>query len=48
LWQISARNENRFSFRNEVDAIYNEKLSLLGDIAIIFKTIGVMLRRTGC
>ncbi len=48
LWQISARNENRFSFRNEVDATYNETLSLWGDIAIIFKTVGVMLRRTGC
>ncbi|WP_323380225.1 sugar transferase [Sulfitobacter sp. F26169L] len=48
LWQISARNENRFSFRNEVDKAYNEKLSIVGDIAIIFKTVGVMLRRTGC
>lgn len=48
LWQISARNENRFSFRNEVDAAYDQKLSLWGDIVIIFKTVGVMLRRTGC
>jgi lipopolysaccharide/colanic/teichoic acid biosynthesis glycosyltransferase len=48
LWQISARNENRFSFRNEVDATYNKKMSLFGDVSIIFKTIGVMLRRTGC
>jgi lipopolysaccharide/colanic/teichoic acid biosynthesis glycosyltransferase len=47
LWQISARNENRFSFRNEVDATYNRALSIFGDIAIIFKTVGVMLRRTG-
>ena len=48
LWLISARNENRFSFRNEVDATYNKSLSMRGDIAIIFKTVGVMLRRTGC
>lgn len=48
LWQISARNENRFSFRNEVDATYNKSMSVSGDIAIIFKTVGVMLRRTGC
>lgn len=48
LWQISARNENRFSFRNEVDATYNKSMSVTGDIAIIFKTVGVMLRRTGC
>jgi lipopolysaccharide/colanic/teichoic acid biosynthesis glycosyltransferase len=48
LWQISARNENRFSFRNEVDATYNSRMSLFGDIVIMFKTVGVMLRRTGC
>jgi len=48
LWQVSARNESHFSFRNEVDAAYNTSLSLSGDIAIIFKTVGVMLRRTGC
>ncbi len=47
LWQISARNENRFSFRNEVDATYDQNLSVTSDIAIIFKTVGVMLRRTG-
>jgi lipopolysaccharide/colanic/teichoic acid biosynthesis glycosyltransferase len=48
LWQISARNENRFSFRNEVDATYNKSLSVTRDIAIVFKTVGVMVRRTGC
>ncbi len=48
LWQISARNENRFSFRNEVDAEYDQNLSITSDIAIMFKTVGVMIRRTGC
>lgn len=47
LWQVSARNENRFSFRNEVDAQYDATMSVTGDIAIILKTVGVMLRRTG-
>jgi len=47
LWQVSARNENSFAFRNEVDATYNQSLSLWGDIKIIFQTVGVMLRRTG-
>lgn len=47
LWQISARNENRFSFRNEVDATYNKSMSVFGDLTIMFKTVGVMLRRTG-
>jgi len=48
LWQISARNENSFGFRNEVDAAYNRQMSLGSDVRIIFKTVGVMLRRTGC
>lgn len=48
LWQISARNENSFGFRNQVDAEYDQQLSLFSDVAIIFKTVGVMLRRTGC
>jgi len=48
LWQVSARNENGFSFRNQVDAVYDTSLTLSGDLTLIFKTIGVMLRRTGC
>lgn len=48
LWQVSARNENSFVYRNEVDAEYNRTMSLRTDIAMVFKTIGVMLRRTGC
>ncbi|QUJ75214.1 sugar transferase [Sulfitobacter albidus] len=48
LWQVSARNENGFAFRNEVDRTYNTTLSFWGDIALIFRTVHVMLRRTGC
>jgi len=47
-WQISARNDNGFAHRNTVDAAYEKEISLTGDIAVMYKTIGVMARRTGC
>lgn len=47
LWQVSARNETKFSYRNEVDAAYERALTLKLDITVLFKTIGVVLRRTG-
>jgi lipopolysaccharide/colanic/teichoic acid biosynthesis glycosyltransferase len=48
LWQVSERNNTRFSYRNESDAEYERKVSLSTDISILFKTVGVVLRRTGC
>lgn len=47
LWQISARNNNKFTYRNEVDAAYERALTLSLDVKVLFKTIGVVLRRTG-
>lgn len=47
-WQISTRNNNVFSYRNQIDAEYDRKLSFWGDIVILAKTVGVVLRRTGC
>ena len=47
-WQISARNDNVFSYRNQIDAAYERTLSLKGDLVILLKTVGVVLRRTGC
>lgn len=47
LWQVSARNENRFDFRNVVDKIYLRRLSLFADIVLIFRTFRVVLQRTG-
>lgn len=48
FWQVSARNSNGFTHRNEVDATYNDQVSLRTDIKVLFKTVGVVLRRTGC
>ncbi|MBD3662405.1 sugar transferase [Sulfitobacter sp. TSTF-M16] len=47
LWQVSARNGNRFSHRNTVDATYEITLSFGADLRIVFRTIGVVLRGTG-
>ncbi|WP_370513029.1 sugar transferase [Oceaniovalibus sp. ACAM 378] len=47
FWQVSARNENHFSFRAEIDAQYNRSLSLLGDLGVMMRTVGVMMRQTG-
>jgi lipopolysaccharide/colanic/teichoic acid biosynthesis glycosyltransferase len=48
LWQTSARNNNGFSYRNQVDAQYRTEMSFLYDLKVLFKTVGVVLRRTGC
>lgn len=47
IWQISARNEKNFAYRNEMDSVYNAGLRLGLDVAILMKTFGVMVRRTG-
>ncbi|MCX7559234.1 sugar transferase [Sulfitobacter sp. F26204] len=47
LWQVSARNNSRFTYRNEVDGAYERSLTLKMDLTILFKTIGVVLRPTG-
>ncbi len=46
-WQVSARNESRFSFRAELDAKYLRSLSLAHDLGLLLKTVGVVMRRTG-
>jgi len=48
LWQVSDRNESSFAERASFDTEYFHKLSLKTDIAILFRTIGVVLRGTGC
>jgi len=47
LWQVSTRNEKGFSYRAQVDAVYCRTLSLGRDLMLIFRTVGVMARRTG-
>jgi exopolysaccharide biosynthesis polyprenyl glycosylphosphotransferase len=48
LWQVSGRSDiDNFDDVINLDRTYIEKWSLLLDIQIIFKTIGVVLQKTG-
>lgn len=47
LWQISDRNDSTFAARATFDAQYAKDLSLSGDVSIIARTVGVVLRCTG-
>lgn len=48
LWQVSARNDKEFSYRAKADAAYCRSLSVWRDLVLMFRTIGVVFRRTGC
>ncbi len=47
LWQTTDRNQTSFEARAEFDTIYNDTLSLVADLRIIFKTVGVVVKGTG-
>lgn len=47
FWQTAGRNRTTFEARAEYDTAYDENLSFLTDVKILFSTIGVMLRGTG-
>lgn len=48
LWQVDARNESTFQSRVTYDRLYAEDLSLRSDLVILKRTVGVVLKRTGC
>lgn len=47
LWQVSERNKSTFAERASYDNEYARKVSLFTDIAILARTVGVVLRGTG-
>jgi len=47
LWQVSGRNDVDYDTRVYFDAWYVKNWSLWNDIAILFKTIAVVLKRNG-
>lgn len=47
-WQVGRRNDGSFADRADYDASYDAGLSLGRDLRILWKTIGVVLNRTGC
>lgn len=44
LWQVSGRNEISFDERVQIDCKYVEKLSVWGDVIILLRTIGIVLK----
>lgn len=44
LWQVSGRNEISFDERVQIDCKYIEKLSVWGDVVILLRTIGIVLK----
>jgi len=47
LWQVSGRSKTTFQRMIELDLNYIENWSLRRDLAIVLKTIGVILRMEG-
>lgn len=47
-WQTSARNATSFSERAQYDTTYLREMSLATDVALIGRTILVVLKGTGC
>jgi len=47
LWQISGRNDTTYAGRVALDTWYVQNWSLWYDIAILFKTVGVVFNRRG-
>lgn len=48
FWQISERNRSEFWQRAEYDADYERELGLATDLGVIARTVGVVIRATGC
>ncbi len=48
FWQISARNKSSFADRASFDADYLNDLSMRTDLKVMLRTVGVVLRGTGC
>lgn len=47
LWQVSGRNNTSYEERVALDRRYVEQRSVLGDVAILFKTVRVVVLREG-
>lgn len=47
LWQVSGRNDTTYAERVSLDAWYAQNWSLWYDIAILFKTVRVVVKREG-
>nr|WP_229665104.1 sugar transferase [Paracoccus sp. SY] len=48
FWQTAGRNKTTFAARAWYDDRYERSLSFAGDVAILVRTVSVVLGRTGC
>ena len=47
-WQTSARNESSFAERARFDTAYDRDLSLRTDLAVLWRSVDVVIKGTGC
>ncbi len=47
-WQVSDRHASSFADRARFDDDYNDELSFATDAGLVLRTVGVVLRGTGC
>lgn len=47
LWQVSGRSDLSFQERMDLDVLYVQNNSFIGDIIIIFRTIGAIFNKKG-
>lgn len=47
-WQVSDRNQSSFAARAVFDTQYYETLTLKEDVTYLMRTVGVVMRGTGC
>jgi lipopolysaccharide/colanic/teichoic acid biosynthesis glycosyltransferase len=47
-WQTAGRNKTTFAARAHYDAAYERDLSFATDLAVLARTVGVVLKGTGC
>ena len=48
LWQVADRNQSSFAARADYDTQYQRRMSLWTDVAILARTVTVVMRGTGC
>lgn len=48
FWQISERNQTSFAARAFYDERYERAVSLRTDLSVLFQTVAVVMRATGC
>lgn len=47
-WQTAGRNRTSFEARADYDAAYEADVSLATDLQILYRTVGVVVKATGC